>query len=137
MSSYRFRAEKYVSREFKDLSVSFNENPNTKDFGIVKNENAIKQSVRNLILTSMGDKPFQETVGSNVKSILFEQWDVFTKDSLEDNIRDVIARFEPRIVVESVDIEDESDINSLEVSINYVIVGQTFTQNIAFLLEKT
>ena len=48
MASYRFRSEKYVSRGYKDLSVSFKSNPSTGDFGIVKNENAIKQAVRNL-----------------------------------------------------------------------------------------
>ena len=74
MPSYRFRSEKYVSRGFKDLAVSFNANPSTGDFGVVKNENAIKQSVRNLILTMFGERPFQRDIGSRVKALMFEPW---------------------------------------------------------------
>ena len=70
MASYRFRSEKYVSRGFKDLAVSFIANPSTGDFGVVKNENAIKQSVRNLLLTITGERFFQPTTGSQVKGLL-------------------------------------------------------------------
>jgi len=136
MASYRFRSEKYVSRAFKDLAISFNRNPSTGDFGIVKDENAIKQSVRNLILTMFGEKPFQETIGSKVKMLLFEPWDVFAKDVIEDEIKDTIARLEPRVVVDSVDLTDDSEINSIQVSIDYTIVGQTLVQTVDFLLEK-
>ena len=77
MPSYRFRAEKYVSRGFKDLAVSMNANPSTKDFGAVKNERAISQSVRNLLLTTFGERPFQPQIGSRDKRLLFEQCDLF------------------------------------------------------------
>lgn len=137
MASYRFRSEKYVSRGFKDLAVSFNPNPSTGDFGIVKNENAIKQSVRNLVLTMFGERPFQEQIGSKVKWLLFEQWDVFTRDSLESEIRNTISRLEPRITVDSVNVQDDSDINGIQVSIDYTIVGQTLVQTVEFLLEKS
>ena len=83
MASYRFRSEKYVSIGFKDLAVSFNPNPSTGDFGVVKNENAIKQSVRNLVLTMFGERPFQEQVGSKVKWLLFEQWTFLLKTLLK------------------------------------------------------
>jgi len=118
------------------LAISFNRNPSTGDFGIVKDENAIKQSVRNLILTMFGEKPFQETIGSKVKMLLFEPWDVFAKDVIEDEIKDTIARLEPRVVVDSVDLTDDSEINSIQVSIDYTIVGQTLVQTVDFLLEK-
>ena len=79
MPSYRFRSEKYVSRGFKDLAISFNANPSTGDIGVVKNVNAIKQSVRNLILTEFGERPFQQNIGSRVKALLFEPWDPFSE----------------------------------------------------------
>ena len=59
MPAYRFRSEKFFSRGFKDLAISLKANPNTKDFSAVKNENAIKQSVRNLVLTQFGERPYQ------------------------------------------------------------------------------
>ena len=136
MPSYRFRSEKYVSRGFKDLAVSFNANPSTGDFGVVKNENAIKQSVRNLILTMFGERPFQPSIGSRVKMLLFEPWDPFSVDSMKNEIYNCLARLEPRIQVTGVDVRDDSDINSVQISINYTIVGEQIVQNVDFLLEK-
>mgnify|MGYP006263512973 FL=1 len=137
MPSYRFRAEKYVSRGFKDLAVSFNENPSTKDFGAVKNERAISQSVRNLLLTTFGERPFQPEIGSRVKGLLFEQWDVFAADAIRTEIFNVMERLEPRIEVTEVKVDDASDENAIEISMDYVIVGQELVQNVEFLLEKT
>ncbi|MBG46648.1 MAG: hypothetical protein CMB76_09075 [Euryarchaeota archaeon] len=136
MPAYRFRSEKYVSRGFKDLAISFNANPSTGDFGVVKNENAIKQSVRNLILTMFGERPFQPSIGSRVKMLLFEPWDPFAVDTIKSEIFNVIKRLEPRVRCTGVGLRDESDINSVHISIDYTIVGQQEVQNIDFLLEK-
>ena len=136
MPSYRFRSEKYVSRGFKDLAVSFNANPSTGDFGVVKNENAIKQSVRNLILTMFGERPFQRDIGSRVKALMFEPWDPFAVDAIKREIFNCLSRLEPRIQVTGVGLRDDSDINSVHVSIDYKIVGEPVSQNVDFLLEK-
>ena len=136
MPSYRFRSEKYVSRGFKDLAVSFNSNPSTGDFGVVKNENAIKQSVRNLILTMFGERPFQPSIGSRVKMLLFEPWDPFSVDNIKSEIFNCIKRLEPRVECTGVGLRDENDINSVHISIDYTIVGQQEVQNVDFLLEK-
>ena len=136
MPSYRFRSEKYVSRGFKDLAVSFNANPSTGDCGVVKNENAIKQSVRNLILTMFGERPFQRDIGSRVKALMFEPWDPFSVDAIKSEIFNCLSRLEPRIQVTGVGLRDDSDINSVHVSIDYKIVGEPVSQNVDFLLEK-
>ena len=137
MPSSRFRAEKFVSRGFKDLAVSMNANPSTKDFGAVKNERAISQSVRNLLLTTFGERPFQPEIGSRVKGLLFEQWDVFAADAIRTEIFNVMERLEPRIEVTEVKVDDASDNNAIEISMDYIIVGQELVQNVEFLLEKT
>jgi phage baseplate assembly protein W len=136
MPSYRFRSEKYVSRGYKDLSITFRSNPSTGDFGIVKNENAIKQAVRNLLLTDLGERPFQPSVGSRIKGLLFEPWDVFTADEIKGEIRNCLKRLEPRIEVTKVSLQDDSDINAIAVELDYTIVGETVVQTIEFLLEK-
>tara|TARA_B100000287_G_scaffold80109_1_gene72528 strand:- start:1123 stop:1536 length:414 start_codon:yes stop_codon:yes gene_type:complete len=136
MPAYRFRSEKYVSRGFKDLAVSFKSNPNTGDFGVVKNENAIKQSVRNLILTQFGERPFQEEIGSRVTALLFEPWDPFSVDTMKGEIFNCLQRLEPRIECTSVKIRDESDTNAVFVEIDYTIVGEELTQTVDFLLER-
>ena len=84
MSTYRFRSEKFLSRGFKDLAISFEANPNTNDFSAVTNENAIKQSVRNLVLTSFGERPFQPNIGSRVRGLLFEPCLLYTSPSPRD-----------------------------------------------------
>lgn len=137
MPAYRFRSEKYISRGFKDFAISFSNNPTTKDFGMVKNENAIKQSVRNLISTIFGERPFQPDIGSRVKGLLFENFDPFSVDAIRSEIVNVLERLEPRIEVEGVDVIDESDLNALEVSLTYKIVGEEQVQTVEFLLEKT
>ena len=137
MPSYRFRSEKFFSRGFKDLAVSFGANPNTEDFSTVKNENAIKQSIRNLILTAFGERPYQPDIGSRVKGLLFEPFDVFSAEDLRDEISNTIQRLEPRVEVENIDVNLSDDDYSIDVAIEYAIVGQPQTQTVEFLLERT
>ena len=103
---------------------------------MVKNENAIKQSVRNLLLTQFGERPFQDKIGSQVRMLLFEPWDPFSVDTMKNEIFNCLARLEPRIQVTRVNVRDDSDINSVQISIDYTIVGEQVVQNVDFLLEK-
>jgi phage baseplate assembly protein W len=137
MSSYRFRSEKFFSRGFKDLAVSFDANPNTEDFATVSNENAIKQSVRNLMMTAFGERPFQQDIGSRVRGLLFEPFDIFSAEDIRDEITNTIERLEPRVEVRAVDVNISEDEYSLDVAIEYAIVGQPQTQVVEFLLERT
>ena len=136
MPAYRFRSEKYVSRGFQDLAISFKANPSTGDFGVVKNENAIKQSVRNLILTEFGERPFQEEIGSRVNTLLFEPWDPFSVDSLKSEIFNCLTRLEPRIQCTNVEVRDDSDINAVQIGIDYTIIGESEVKQVDFLLER-
>ena len=136
MPAYRFRSEKYVSRGFQDLAVSFKSKPSTGDFGVVKNENAIKQSVRNLILTQFGERPFQEEIGSRVNTLLFEPWDPFSVDALKSEIYNCLQRLEPRIQCTAVEVRDDSDINAVQIGIDYTIVGESEVKQVDFLLER-
>ncbi|UNH61327.1 baseplate wedge subunit [Synechococcus phage S-SZBM1] len=137
MPAYRFRSEKFFSRSFKDLAMSFTKNPNTNDFGTVTNENAIKQSVRNLVLTSFGERPFQYEIGSRVPGMLFEPFDVFFAEDMKDEIVNTISRLEPRVQLQSVRVAQGFGEHEINVSIEYTIVGQSTTQTIDFLLERT
>ena len=134
--AYRFKSERNLSRSFKDLSIGMLANPNTEDFSVVKNENAIKQSVRNLILTEFGERPFAPQNGSRLRGMLFENFDVFMLEELRDEIFTVVGRLEPRVVLTDVRINYD-DGNELEVEIDYTIVGETLVQTVDFLLERT
>ena len=137
MPAYRFRSEKFFSRGFKDLAISLKANPNTKDFSAVRNENAIKQSVRNLVLTQFGERPYQYDIGSRVTGLLFEPFDVFLAEDLRDEIYNTIQRLEPRVEVDAVNVREGIDENSIDIGIRYKIIGQQQSQTVEFLLERT
>ena len=83
-----------------------------------------------------GERPFQYEIGSRVKALLFEPWDPFSADSMKSEIRNALDRLEPRIEVNQIKLRDDSDINSIQVGIDYTIVGQEEIQNVEFLLER-
>tara|TARA_B100000287_G_scaffold381060_1_gene385173 strand:+ start:1219 stop:1638 length:420 start_codon:yes stop_codon:yes gene_type:complete len=130
------RKELKTSRAFKDIAIAFGRNPFTDDANVVKNENAIKQSIRNLILTVPGEKPFQPLVGSAVNELLFEPIDPFTVDSLRDEILNTITQHEPRVGVDTVDIQPQYDNNDINVTVIYRIIGQPIVEEISFVLQR-
>ena len=133
--AYRFNAERNLSRQFRDFSIGMKANPNTEDFSIVKNQNAIKQAMKNLILTGFGERPFQPTKGSRLRQMLFEPFDVFMSEELKEEMFNVLKTFEPRIVVNEIRMIP-GEPNELEVEVDYTIVGETLIQTVDFLLEK-
>ena len=124
------------SRSFKDVAVNFSKNPFTDDLSVVNNDNSIKQAVKNLILTSPGEKPFQPLVGSAVNRLLFEPLDAFTADAIEDEIRTTINQYEPRVALTEVVVTPVFDSNRLNVTIEYQIVGLPIVETIEFVLQR-
>ena len=127
-----------ISRNFKDISLSFSPHPVTKDLPILKNENAIVRSVRNLVQTIPTERFFNSNIGSNVQDSLFGFVDYGTASLIEDQILSVVTNFEPRVENLQVEVEPQMDNNSFGVIIRFDVVGQEFpTQEFAFLLETT
>ena len=127
-----------VSRGFKDISLSFNAHPITKDIPILKNERAIIRSVRNLVETIPTERFFSSDLGSNVRSSLFNFVDFGTAEVIKAEIESVVANYEPRVENLDVYVNPMPDDNSFEVLVAFDIVGQQFpTQEFSFLLEAT
>ena len=124
------------SRSFKDFSVNFARNPFTDDLSVVHNDNSIKQAVKNIILTSPGEKPFQPLVGSSVNRLLFEPLDAFTADAVAEEIRTTINQYEPRVALTRVDVTPIFEGNKLNVSLEYKIVGLPIVETIEFVLQR-
>ena len=124
------------SRSFKDFSINFSKNPFTDDLSIVNNDNSIKQAVKNIILTSPGEKPFQPLVGSSVNRLLFEPLDAFTADAVAEEIRTTINQYEPRVKLTKVDVTPIFEGNKLNVSLEYKIVGLPIVETIEFVLQR-
>ena len=125
-----------LSKGFKDLSASFQTSPLSNDLIALKNESAIARSVRNLVLTIQGERPFQPEKGSRLRQMLFENFDIFMLEELKEEIVNTLGRLEPRITVSQVNVDIDDD-NNLEVEVEYVIIGERITQTVDFLLERT
>tara|TARA_S200002703_G_C3646506_1_gene198445 strand:+ start:155 stop:556 length:402 start_codon:yes stop_codon:yes gene_type:complete len=129
---------KRISRSFKDISLSFNPHPVTKDLQILKNESAIRRSVRNIVETIPTERFFNPLLGSDVRGSLFEFIDFGTASVIQSQIEVAIENFEPRIENLEVFVNPNPDQNSFDVTIVFDIVGQEIpTQEYSFLLEAT
>ena len=112
-----------VSKSFKDLSMSFKFNPLSGDLIALKNENAIARAVRNIVSTTPGEKFFDPDFGSSVGEILFENVDEISAVSIQDEIRNCLNNYEPRVDLVNVDVNPNFDENQFDVKITYKIVG--------------
>ena len=117
----RINASGRSVRLYKDLALSFERNSSTDDVIVKKDVEAVKQSVRNLILTNHFERPFHPEIGSNVTSILFEPMNPITANSLTRVIEEVIVNFEPRVRLVSVDARPNLDRNAYEVTISFYV----------------
>ena len=127
-----------ISRTFKDISLSFAPHPVTKDLPILKNENAIVRSVRNLVETIPTERFFNSSLGSDVQDSLFGFVDYGTASLIEDQIVTVVTNYEPRVENVEAEVEPQVDNNSFGVIVRFDVVGQAFPpQEFAFLLETT
>ena len=127
-----------VSQEFKDISMSFQTNPLTKDLIAMKNENAIARSVKNIVFTNPGEKFFKPKFGSSISNSLFENADDLTAVQIQTQIEESVQRYEPRVTLRTVDANANIDGNSFDVVIVYDIIGADIpTQQLEFVLQPT
>ena len=119
-------ASTIIAREpdFSDLDLDFIAHPTTGDIVRKKGVEAVKRSVRNLILTNFYDRPFQPSIGSNAQKLLFENPNHLTANFLSDAIREVIRRFEPRIILLGLDVVFDYDNNGYTVTLTYSLVNR-------------
>ncbi len=127
-----------VSQGFKDLSMSFKKNPLNDDLIGLKNANAIARSIKNIVFTFPGEKPFNESFGSRVSRLLFDNFDDLTASNIKDEIETSIRRFEPRVRLRSVQTTPDFAGNAFDVQIVYDIIGADVpAQQLEFVLQPT
>ncbi len=126
------------SKGFLDLSASFQISPLSSDLLTLKNENAIARSVRNLVLTIQGERPFAPILGSNVNNLLFENMDKLTAAAIRTEITNTIENYEPRVELNDVIVDPDFDNNEFNVTVQYYIVGiDVPEQELTFALQPT
>jgi len=127
-----------VSKNFKDISSSFQISPLNFDLIAIKNETAIARSIRNLVFTIPGERFFNETLGSTISKSLFENINDISAEIIRNQIESVIQNYEPRVDLISVEVLPNYEENSFDVNISYNIVGiDVLPQKLNFALEQT
>ena len=127
-----------VSRSFKDISLSFDPHPVTKDLPVLRNERAISRSVRNLVQTIPGERFINTLLVSSVYDSMFDLADFGTSSLIESEILTTIGNFEPRVENVRVRVDPRYDQNNFDVTIFFDVVGQELpSQEFSFILEAT
>lgn len=124
------------SRSFVDLDLNFQIHPVRKDINVFKNEYAIINSVKNLVLTNFYERPFQPELGSNVRRLLFENIDMIVAAQLERAIEETITNFEPRVSISKITAEPRPDENKYSVVLEFFIINNTSPVTITFFLQR-
>ena len=125
-----------ISKAFKDIKIDFARNPFTDDVAHVRNDNSIKQALKNLVLTMPGEVPFDNSIGSRVSELLFEPMDELISDALQDEIAATINKFEPRVSLINTIIVPNFETGKYSVTIKYRIVGLPLTESVSFVLQR-
>lgn len=130
-------AREFINRQpdYTDLDLDFFRTT-TGDVSVKKGDEAIKRSVRNLIMTNFFERPFRSYIGSNVRGLLFENLDDFTASRIKDAIFDTINNFETRVSLIEVDIKPDYDRNGFEVRLIYVIKNREQPVITSIFLER-
>ena len=125
-----------ASRAFKDINLSFKRHPVTNDLVVIKNEDAIKKSVKNIIFTILGEKPYVPLFGTSVNNSLFELANPLDHIRISDEIQSTLLNYEPRISNIQVTVSNYPDSHELNATIQYDITGAASpSQTVDVLLQ--
>jgi phage baseplate assembly protein W len=135
------RADRYTQLDkipdiFGDFLSDLTPHPISKDLVRLKNDQSIKQSIKNLVLTNYGERPFQPNIGSSVNRSLFEPNDGFLTDDIETSIRTTIQSNEPRVYLINVTVIPTSDTNTISVNIVFSIINNMQPQSLDVILRR-
>jgi phage baseplate assembly protein W len=128
--------ETNTTRNFRDLDLSLNLHPIRKDINLHKNEYAVINSVKNLILTNHYERPFQPELGSNIRRLLFENVDSIMAAQIEREIEETINNFEPRVEILRVTATASPDENKYNVELEFFVINSPNPITINFFLER-
>ncbi len=122
--------------DYSDLNLDFMAHPTTGDVMRLTGEEAIKRSIRNLVLTNFYDRPFRSYIGSNASKLLFENANALTASFLKDAIREVIGNYEPRVSVRDVSVYVDNDNNGYVATIAFSVVNRIDPLTTVIFLER-
>jgi phage baseplate assembly protein W len=121
---------------FSDIDISFIAHPITGKLLRKTNRDAVRQSVKSLIMTNFYERPFKSDIGCNIRYYLFELYTPATKQQMEKAVREVIENFEPRADIIDVLVEERPDLNALTVSVAFMVLNDPTPVILDVLLER-
>jgi phage baseplate assembly protein W len=129
---------KVVSKKkaWRDLDLGLTVHPIRKDIIPLKDDAAIKNAVRNLLVTNAYERPFQPSLGANLKGFLFEPGDAITRINIKNRVSQTLKRHEPRIAVTDVDVIDRSEDNAYQINVSYTIKEYDTQENVQIILRR-
>jgi phage baseplate assembly protein W len=125
------------TRIFSDIDLNFTAHPVTKDITRRNDDNAIKQSLRNLLLTRNFERPFHSEIGSPIRSLLFEPVGPMFVVMMQRAIIDVVNNFEPRVEILDVSVNDSIDANAVYITLEFKLVNTERPISLDLVLERT
>ena len=125
------------TRVFSDLDFNFTKHPLSHDVARKFDEEAIKQSIKNLVMTNHYERPFHPEIGSQISALLFENSGPMLEAMLQSAITNTIINFEPRVQLISVDVKSNNDNNAVYASITFKIVNTELPLTVDLLLQRT
>ena len=125
------------TRNFSDLDLNFTAHPVTGDVSRRFDENAIKSSLRNLILTNNYERPFHSEIGTSIRGMLFEPFSPMLATNIERAVFDTVTAFEPRVNLDNVEVTASPDENSITISLTYRVLNTLRPVTIDISLERT
>jgi len=127
---------KLIRDLFSDFLDDLTPHPITKDLGRVKNEQSIKQALKNIILTNLGERPFQPNIGSDVYASLFEPNDIIMEENLKFAIQNAIRFHEPRVNLIEVRITSFSEEDRIAINLIFSIINSIEVQSVNLFLRR-
>jgi phage baseplate assembly protein W len=121
---------------WRDLDLSLTLHPVRKDIMPLKDDNAIKNSVKNLLISNFYERPFSRDIGANLRALLFEPADSITKIALKDNIRRVIRKYEQRVVLRGIEIKYADDSNAFNITVMFKIKEFNTNESVEIVLRR-
>jgi hypothetical protein len=120
----------------KDIDLNFGINPLTGDLNLKKGNAAVNQALKTLLLLGLYEKPFNSDLGPNLRGYLFENYIFNSNKYLEDRIKQIILRYEPRVRIKRIEVKSNEDNNAIDIQIEYYYSGET-TESISLSVERT
>jgi phage baseplate assembly protein W len=132
----KFTNTSLYNERYSDFRTNLDKNFGTGDLARITNEESIYTSLRNIVLTRKGERPFFPEFGCNITSILFENYTRFTQKAIETEVKTAIQNFEPRVRVQKVIVDGRPDDNAVNLDLYFTIINRPETFTLSFLLSR-